>query len=139
MTNSPSPAPTAARRNLYSGSRYERSYSYSRAVLTGNHVRISGTTGYDYVADVLTEGADAQSRQIFRNVEAVLAQVGGALKNVVRARIYIAQPEDYDAVMGAWAEVFRGIDPACTTVQAGLFDPDIKVEMDWDALLDVVA
>lgn len=128
-----------ARRNLYSGSRYERTYSYARAVVTGRHVRISGTTGYDYRADVLAEGAEAQSQQIFRNVETVLAEVGGTLKNVVRARIYIARAEDYEAVMAAWAAAFRGIDPACTTVQAGLFDPDIRVEMDWDALLDDVA
>jgi len=138
MKNNPSPA-LCARRNLYSGSNSERTYSYARAVVTGNHVRISGTTGYDYLTDVLAEGAEAQSRQIFRNVETALAQAGGTLKNVVRARIYIAQAEDYGAVMDAWADTFRSIDPACTTVQAGLFDPEIRVEMDWDALLDDIA
>ncbi len=129
----------ATRLAIYSGSEYERTYSYARAVAVGKQVRISGTTGYDYVRDILAKGAGAQSEQIFRNVQNALDQVGGSLRDVVRVRIYIAQEQDYDAVMNAYATAFRGIDPACTTVQAGLFDPEIRVEMDMDAIVDAVA
>lgn len=127
------------RQKIFSGSEYEKTYSYARAIVLGQQVLISGTTGYDYLADTLAEGAGAQARQIFQNAENALEKVGGTLRDVVRVRIYISHNEDYDAVMDAFAEAFRGVDPACTTVQAGLFDPEIRVEMDMDAVLDVVA
>ncbi|MCF1467521.1 RidA family protein [Agrobacterium vitis] len=130
---------TAERRKIFSGSAYERKYSYARAVLHGRNVLISGTTGYDYPNDVLAKGASEQTKQIFRNVLDVLSPLGADLGNVLRLRIYIARVEDYEAVMNAFAEAFRGIDPACTTVQVGLFDPDILVEIDVDAVLDAVA
>lgn len=126
-------------RRLFSGSANEIAQSYARAVVTGSHVRLSGTTGFDYINDTLFEGAGAQAEQIFRNAGNALAQVGGTLADIVRVRIYIARAEDYDAVMDAFATAFRGIDPACTTVQAGLFDPDIRVEMDMDAVIDGLA
>lgn len=128
-----------ARQAIYSGSEYERTYSYARAVAINGHVRLSGTTGYDYLQDILADGAQAQTEQIMRNAQHALAQAGAALKDVVRVRIYIARVEDYDAVMDVYADAFRGIDPACTTVQAGLFDPAIRVEIDMDALVDAVA
>ncbi len=126
-------------RLISSGSRFERDFSYSRAVVVGAHVMLSGTTGYDYSAETLAEGATEQTRQLFRNAEQAFAQAGATLAHVVRVRMYIARSEDYDAVMAVFAKAFRGIDPACTTIQAGLFDPDIRVEMDMDALLDVAA
>ncbi|PQZ62128.1 hypothetical protein CQ050_22085 [Achromobacter sp. MYb9] len=129
----------SGRQAIYSGSEYERTYSYARAVALNGHVRLSGTTGYDYVADVLADGARAQTEQIFRNAQFAFEQAGASLRDVVRVRIYIARPEDYDAVMDVYAEVFRGVDPACTTVQAGLFDPAIRVEIDMDAIVDVAA
>lgn len=127
------------RRLISSGSSFEAAYSYSRAVVVGSHIMLSGTTGYDYAAETLAGGAAEQTRQLFRNAELAFAQVGATLANVVRVRMFIARPEDYEAVMAVFAEVFRGVDPACTTVQAGLFDPEIRVEMDMDALLDAAA
>lgn len=131
---------TARRRAaLYSGSPYERQYSYARAVAIGRHLWMSGTTGYDYPNDRLIAGAGPQTTQIFDNARRVLAQAGFDLRHVVRVRIHIADPADYDAVMDVYAQTFRGIDPACTTVQAGLFDPEIRVEIDMDAVLDDLA
>ncbi|CAB3661567.1 Rid family hydrolase [Achromobacter pestifer] len=127
------------RQAIYSGSEYERTYSYARAVALNGHIRLSGTTGYDYVADVLADGAQAQTEQIFRNAGHALGQAGATLRDVVRVRIYIARVEDYDAVMDVYAAAFRGVDPACTTVQAGLFDPAIRVEIDMDAIVDATA
>ncbi|MGX5736395.1 RidA family protein [Bosea thiooxidans] len=129
----------SGRRLISSGSSFETAYSYSRAVVVGPHIMLSGTTGYDYVAETLANGAEEQTRQLFRNADQALAQAGATLANIVRVRIYIARSEDYEAVMAVFADVFRGVDPACTTVQAGLFDPEIRVEMDMDALLDVRA
>lgn len=129
----------SVRQAIYSGSEYERTYSYARAVAINGHVRLSGTTGYDYLQDILADGAQAQTEQIMRNAQQALAQAGATLQDVVRVRIYIAREEDYDAVMDVYAEAFRGVDPACTTVQAGLFDPAIRVEIDMDALVDAIA
>lgn len=127
------------RRLISSGSEFEKTYSYSRAVVVGPHVMLSGTTGYDYATSTLAAGAEQQTRQLFRNAAAAFAKAGADLADVVRVRMYIANSSDYEAVMGVFASTFRDMDPACTTVQAGLFDPDILVEMDMDAILDARA
>ncbi|HEV2510518.1 Rid family hydrolase [Bosea sp. (in: a-proteobacteria)] len=127
------------RRNISSGSAFEAQYSYSRAVVVGPHVMLSGTTGYDYATSTLAEGAAEQTRQLFRNAAAAFAQARAGLSDVVRVRMFIARASDYEAVMAVFAETFREVRPACTTVEAGLFDPDILVEMDMDAIADVDA
>lgn len=132
-------SPAAGRRLISSGSEFEKTYSYSRAVVIGPHVMLSGTTGYDYATSTLAAGAEEQTKQLFRNAAAAFAKAGAELADVVRVRMYIANAGDYEAVMGVFAATFRGVDPACTTVQAGLFDPDILVEMDMDAILDARA
>lgn len=130
--------PTAIpRTRITSGSEFERIYNYSRAVLVGNHLMISGTTGYDYATSTLADGPVEQTEQLIRNVEAALAQAGGRLADIVRVRMYLAYAEDYDAIMEAYARAFEGICPACTTVEAKLFDPAMRVEMDMDAIVDV--
>jgi enamine deaminase RidA (YjgF/YER057c/UK114 family) len=130
--------PTAVPRTRYtSGSEYERQYNYSRAVLVGNHLMISGTTGYDYTTSTLAGTAEAQTAQLIKNVENVLAQAGGTLADIVRVRMYLAYTEDYDVIMEVYARAFEGICPACTTVEAKLFDADIRIEMDMDAIIDV--
>lgn len=132
-------SPAAGRRLISSGSEFEKTYSYSRAVVIGPHVMLSGTTGYDYATSTLAAGAEEQTKQLFRNAAAAFAKAGAELADVVRVRMYIANAGDYEAVMGVFAATFRSVDPACTTVQAGLFDPDILVEMDMDAILDARA
>jgi len=130
--------PTAIpRTRITSGSEFERTYNYSRAVLVGNHLMISGTTGYDYAAVTLADGGAEQTAQLIRNVEAALAQAGGTLADIVRVRMYLAYAEDYDEIMEVYARAFEGICPACTTVEAKLFDPAIRIEMDMDAIVDV--
>ncbi|MBN8942250.1 MAG: RidA family protein [Rhizobiales bacterium] len=127
------------RRRIFSGSEFERTYSYSRAVVVGPHILLSGTTGYDYATSTLAEGAREQTLQLFRNAASAFAQAGATLADVVRVRMYISGAENYETVMAVFAETFRGIDPACTTVEAGLFDPAIIVEMDMDAVSHVGA
>lgn len=127
------------RRRIFSGSEFERTYSYSRAVVAGPHIMLSGTTGYDYTTSTLASGAREQTLQLFRNAQAAFAKAGASLADVVRVRMYISQAAEYETIMAVFAETFRGIDPACTTVEAGLFDPEIAVEMDMDAIVDVRA
>lgn len=126
----------ATRRLFSSGSEFEREYNYSRAVLVDKHLFISGTTGYDYASSTLASSPKAQVAQLIKNVENVLAQAGGHLGHVVRVRMYLAYAEDYEEIMQGYAEAFEGICPACTTVEAKLFDPEIRIEMDMDAIID---
>lgn len=130
---------STTRRRISSGSEFERTYSYSRAIVLGNHVFVSGTTGYDYATSRLPAGAHDQTVQLFRNVETALVRAGAALKDVVRVRMYIARAEDYETIMQVFARTFANIDPTCTTVQAGLFDPALLIEMDMDAVIDAGA
>lgn len=124
------------RRLISSGSEFERQYSYSRAVAIGPYVALSGTTGYDYATKQLPAGAREQTLQLFRNAEAAFAKAGASLRDVMRVRIYISDAAQYETIMEVFAETFKGVDPACTTVEAGLFDPAIIVEMDMDAVVD---
>ncbi len=126
----------STRRLFSSGSEFERQYNYSRAVLVGNHLFISGTTGYDYASSTLAPSPREQVAQLIRNVENVLAQAGGHLGQIVRVRMYLAYADDYEEIMHGYAEAFEGICPACTTVEAKLFDPQIRIEMDMDAIID---
>jgi enamine deaminase RidA (YjgF/YER057c/UK114 family) len=127
------------RRRITSGSEFERVYHYSRAVVVGNQILVSGTTGYDYSTGRLPNGAREQTLQLFRNVESALARAGATLADVVRVRMYISDPAQYEEIMQVFAHAFAGIDPACTTVAAGLFDPAILIEMDMDAIVNAGA
>ncbi len=127
------------RRLISSGSEFERTYNYSRAVVVGNHVMLSGTTGYNYSTGQLPVDAVDQTRQLFRNASTALAQAGAGLKDVVRVRMYISEPLHYEQIMTVFAETFDGVNPACTTVHAGLFEPEIFIEMDMDAIVDANA
>lgn len=128
-----------SRRLISSGSAFERLYNYSRAVAIGPYVALSGTTGYDYRSGTLPDGAREQAEQLFRNAEAAFVKAGASLADVVRVRIYISDARHYETIMAVYAETFAGIAPACTTVEAGLFDPAIVVEMDMDAVIDAAA
>jgi len=127
------------RRLISSGSEFQRVYHYSRAVVVGNQILVSGTTGYDYSTGRLPNGGRDQTLQLFRNVESALAKAGATLADVVRVRMYISDPTQYEDIMQVFARTFAGIDPACTTVAAGLFDPAILVEMDMDAIVNAGA
>lgn len=128
----------STRKLISSGSEFERQYNYSRAVQVGDHLYISGTTGYDYASGQLPVSAKAQVAQLIKNVERALAQAGGHLGHVIRVRMYLAYAGDYEEIMQAYAEAFAGICPACTTVEAKLFDPEIRIEMDMDAIIDEI-
>ena len=82
LTTTPS-----SRRRISSGSEFERTYSYSRAVVVGPHIMLSGTTGYDYATSTLPAGAREQTLQLFTNAAAALAQAGASRADVVRVRM----------------------------------------------------
>ncbi|MCB1379318.1 MAG: RidA family protein [Alphaproteobacteria bacterium] len=123
------------RQLISSGSKLEELASYSRALRYGNQVYLSGTTGYDYATMTISPDAAEQCRQIFRNAEKALAAAGATLREVVRIRIYCPTAEDFEKITPVLGEKFRGIMPASTGVVAALVRPEIRVEIEMEAII----
>lgn len=123
-------------RLLTSGSPFETAYGFSRAVVSGNVVLISGTTGYDYVTMTMPEDPAEQTRNIYATFAAVLKTAGGTLADIVRLRTYVTRASYCEAALLVQGEVFRDIRPAATIVVVpGLLRPEMKVEIEAEARL----
>lgn len=124
------------RRLISTGSPFEIAFGYSRAVVDGDLVFVSGTTGYDYVTMVLPEDVAAQARNIFKTLEAVLTEAGSSLAGVVRAQYFVTDRAYCEPVLAVCGEVFGTIRPAAGIyVVAGLLKPEMKVEIEVTARL----
>ena len=115
---------------------WEQTYGYSRAVVAGRHVHVSGT------APVMPDGADpppdayGQTRRCLEIIVAALAEAGARPEDVVRTRWYLTRSEDVEEVARAHGETFGDIRPAATgVVVAALFDPRWLVEIEADAVV----
>jgi enamine deaminase RidA (YjgF/YER057c/UK114 family) len=124
------------RRLISSGSPYEPIFGFSRAIVAGDMVFVSGT------APVMPDGADppadayGQAKRCFEIITGALAEAGAGPEHVVRTRMFIVRVEDWEGVARAHAEVFGDVRPAATgVVVATLFDPRWLVEIEADALL----
>jgi enamine deaminase RidA (YjgF/YER057c/UK114 family) len=124
------------RQTCSSGGRWEPIIGYSRAVRAGQAVCVAGTSAAGSDGRVVGEGdAYAQAVQILKTIDTALRGLGCALKDVVRTRIFITNPDDWEAVGRAHGEVFRDIRPACTLVVVSrLIDPAMLVEIEADAV-----
>ena len=127
----------SSRRRVSSGSPYEPRIGFSRAVRVGNVIAVSGTAPIG--ADGATVGRGdpaAQARRCLEIVHAAVEQLGGALADVVRTRIFLTRVEDWPEVGRVHGEFFGEVRPAATMVKvAGLLDPDWLVEIEADAVL----
>jgi len=121
------------RKLISSGSSFERETGYSRAVVDGEWVFVSGTTGFDYRAMTIEPGVEAQARQAFRNIEMALAEAGASLADVVRVHYYLPQAADWPKVTPVLGEVFGTIRPAATALICGLVDPRMRIEIEVTA------
>lgn len=127
---------TSARRLISTGSPFETAFGYSRAVVDGDLVFVSGTTGYDYVTMTLPEDAAEQARNIFRTLDAVLTEAGSSLAQVVRAQYFVTDRSYCEPVLAVCGEVFGAIRPAAGIyVVMGLLKPEMKVEIEVTARL----
>ena len=122
------------RRLISTGSPFEKTAGYSRAVIDGDFAFVAGTTGYDYTTMVLPDDVTSQARNCFRTIEAALKDGGFAMADIVRATYYITGAGDADAVLAVCGEVLGDIRPAATIlVVAGLYKPEMKVEIEVTA------
>ncbi|WP_270937512.1 RidA family protein [Falsiroseomonas oryzae] len=123
------------RRLISSGSRFEDEIGYSRAVVDGDTVFVSGTTGYDYASMTLAPDVVAQCEQCFRNIDAALRQAGATPDDVVRATFILPDRTDWPP---CWPVVKRWLGnarPAATMLVAGLQSPEMKIEIEVTARL----
>lgn len=132
----PARAP-AGHRRVPARTAWAERLAYSRAVVAGPMVFVSGTLPVD-AEGRLVGGDDAgqQARQVFALLQAALQEAGCSLAHVTRLRIYLTDATDLEAVMQAQREAFSAIRPACTIVVCALALPGFRVQADADAVAD---
>lgn len=124
---------------ISSGSPFESKIGYSRAVVDGQMVYVSGTTGYDYKTMTMPADAAAQARNALGTIAGALEQAGASLKDVVRVRYYLTDMAWYDALVAVAGEHFGDIRPAATMVVCGLTTPEMKIEIEVTARIGASA
>lgn len=123
------------RRSIFSGSAFEERFGYARAVVDGDRVYVSGTTGFDYATMTISPDVTEQAEQCLRNIQAVLAEAGGSIADVVRVRYLLPEPADFEACAPVLHRWFGPVRPAATMLVCGLLDPRMKIEIEVDARL----
>jgi enamine deaminase RidA (YjgF/YER057c/UK114 family) len=121
------------RTRISSGSQFEHDIGYSRAVVDGDWVFVSGTTGFDYATMAISDDVAEQADQALRNIASALAEAGASLDDVVRVRYLLPRAEDFDA---CWPVLRRSLGialPAATMMVVGLADPRMKIEIEVTA------
>lgn len=118
---------------ISTGSPFEEAFGYSRAVIDGDMVYVSGTTGYDYTKMAMPGDAGAQAANALGTIADVLESAGASLRDVVRVRYYLADAGYQDAVGRAAGRAFKDIRPAATMVICGLIREEMKVEIEVTA------
>jgi enamine deaminase RidA (YjgF/YER057c/UK114 family) len=122
-----------ARQLISSGSTFERDIGYSRAVVDGDWVFVSGTTGFDYASMTLREGVEAQCEQCLQNIAHALQQAGSGLQDVVRVTYILPRAEEFPQCWPVLKKYFGETRPAATMICAGLLDPAIRIEIEVTA------
>ena len=122
------------RRLISSGSTFEAQIGYSRAVVAGPWVFVSGTTGFDYSTMTIADGVVAQCEQCLKNIASALAEAGSGMADVVRVTYVLPQASDFEACWPVLRRHFDHVRPAAMMISAGLADPRIKIEVEVTAL-----
>jgi enamine deaminase RidA (YjgF/YER057c/UK114 family) len=123
-----------SRRLISTGSPFEKTAGFSRAVIDGDFAFVAGTTGYDYATMTMPSDVTGQTRNCFKTIEAALKDGGFTLTDIVRATYYVIDAADADAVLAVCGERLGDIRPAATLlVVAGLLKPEMRVEIEVTA------
>ena len=122
------------KRLISSGSTFEETMSYSRAVVAGDWVFVSGTTGFNYSSMTISESIAEQAEQCFKNIAAALEEAGSSLQDVVRVHYILPETSEFEACWPVLKKYFGQVKPAATMISAGLVDPRMKIEIEVTAV-----
>ncbi len=117
-----------------SGSTFEAEIGYSRAVVQGDWVFVSGTTGFDYSKMSISDDLLEQTEQCLKNIAAALSQAGATLRDVVRVTYVLPNGSDFPKCWPVLRKYFGEIRPAAMMISAGLADPRMQIEIEVTAL-----
>lgn len=123
----------SSRRLISSGSSFERDIGYSRAVVQGDWVFVSGTTGFDYGTMTIADDVAAQTEQCLRNIEAALTEAGSSFADVVRVTYVLPNGGEFPECWPVLRRYFGDVRPAAMMISAGLADPRMKIEIEVTA------
>jgi enamine deaminase RidA (YjgF/YER057c/UK114 family) len=122
-----------SRRLISSGSKFEQDIGYSRAVVDGNWIFVSGTTGFDYESMSISDDLPEQAEQCLKNIQSALRQAEADLADVVRVTYILPKAERFPEVWPVLRKYFGTIRPAATMISAGLTDPRMQIEIEVTA------
>ena len=123
-----------SRRLISTGSPFEKTAGYSRAVIDGDFAFVAGTTGYDYTTMTMPADVTSKTRNCFKTIEQALEDGGFTMADIVRATYYLTDAKNADAHFEVCGEILGDIRPAATMlVVAGLLKPEMKVEIEVTA------
>jgi len=122
-----------ARRLISSGSTFEKEIGYSRAVVDGEWVFVSGTTGFDYASMTIADDIVTQTDQCLRNIESALSQAGASLRDVVRVTYVLPNADEFQQCWPTLRKYFGEVRPAAMMISAGLADPRMRIEIEVTA------
>lgn len=123
------------RRLISSGSTFEQEMGYSRAVVDGDWVFVSGTTGFDYATMTIADDVVAQAEQCLKNIDAALREAGASMADVVRVTYVLPEAADFPACWPVLRRWFGEVRPAAMMISAGLADPRMRIEIEATARL----
>lgn len=121
------------RQLISSGSSFEHDIGYSRAVVDGDWVFVSGTTGFDYATMTIADGLLEQTEQCLKNIAAALEQAGSGLHDVVRVTYVLPNGAEFPQCWPVLRKYFGEIRPAAMMISAGLADPRMRIEIEVTA------
>jgi enamine deaminase RidA (YjgF/YER057c/UK114 family) len=119
-----------ARQLISSGSKFEAEIGYSRAVVDGDWIFVSGTTGFNYDTMAISDDVAAQAEQTILNIKAAMEKAGFELADIVRVHHILPNAADFPACWPVLQKYFGAIRPAATMFAAGLADPRMKIEIE---------
>ena len=119
---------------ISSGSTFEAEVGYSRAVVQGDWIFVSGTTGFDYATMTIPDDLAAQTEQCLKNIESALTRAGSSLRDVVRVTYIVPNGADFPQCWHVLRKYFGPVRPAATMISAGLADPRMRIEIEVTAL-----
>lgn len=122
------------RKLISSGSTFEQQIGYSRAVVVGEWVFVSGTTGFDYASMTISDDVAQQAEQCLKNIDAALREAGASMRDVVRVTYVLPDGSDFEACWPILRQYFGEVRPAAMMISAGLADPRMKIEIEVTAL-----